>query len=55
MRLTLPLLIGVVVVALVGAGGCASSGTTENLDNIQQQLLGICPCRRAPRLVTTSR
>ena len=40
MRLNLRLLIGALLLATLGAGGCASSGTTENLDNIQQQLLG---------------
>lgn len=42
------------VVGLVGAllnlGACASSGTTENLDNIQQQLLGDMPLPQGTKI-----
>ena len=50
MRLNLRLLIGVLLLAILGVGGCASSGTTENLDNIQQQLLGDMPLPQGSKI-----
>ena len=50
MRLKLQLLMGCLVLAILGASGCASSGTTENLDNIQQQLLGDMPLPQGSRI-----
>ncbi len=50
MRLKVQLLIGSVFLTLLSVGGCASGGSTESLDNIQQQLLGDMPLPQGSKI-----
>ncbi|MEN9879870.1 MAG: hypothetical protein RIQ55_516 [Pseudomonadota bacterium] len=50
MRLKHPLLIGAIALVLLNMTGCASSGSTESLDNIQQQLLGDMPLPQGSKI-----
>ena len=50
MQLKHPLLIVAIALALLNIAGCASSGSTESLDNIQQQLLGDMPLPQGSKI-----